>query len=111
MKKIIFSLALMLSIFSISRVYAQDPVVTETHYYYYPSDNVYYNETTGDYWYYDTPTSGWISVKTLPANIVIKDNAPRFDVVYSGTDVWKDNKMHLKKYKVKKDGRVKAKHQ
>ena len=84
--------------------------MTGTHYYYYPSENVYYNETTQDYWYWDAPTSGWISVKTLPSGIVLKSNAPRHEVVYTGSDVWKENKMHLKKYKVKKDGTIKAKH-
>lgn len=82
-------------------------------YYYYPSisatsSDVYYNTVTGDYWYYDTPSTTWMSVKTLPSGYTVDDNS-KYVVYYNGNDVYKDNPMHKKKYKVKKDGTVKSK--
>jgi hypothetical protein len=77
-------------------------------YYYYPSSNVYYNESTGEYLYYNDADASWTTVKTLPSTIVL-EQTPRYEIQYNGTDVWKDNAEHIKKYKVKKDGEVKAK--
>ncbi|MES2431161.1 MAG: hypothetical protein V4556_09495 [Bacteroidota bacterium] len=110
MKRVILGLALMLGIFSVSKTYAQDPTVTTTTtYWYYPSENVYYNEVTGDYWYYDNPTTTWMTVKTLPNTYVVTDKTHHVDVTYAGTDVWKENKEHLMKYKMKKNGKMKVK--
>jgi hypothetical protein len=111
MKQII--LALMLFVAFGSSMKAQEPakVTTTTQrirYYYYPSSNVYYNPTTGDYWYYDNGTTAWVDVKTLPTTITIT-KTPRYTVYYNGTDVWKDNAVHEKKYKTKSNGVVKAK--
>ena len=72
-------------------------------YYYYPSSNVYYNVTTGDYWYYDNGSTTWLQAKTLPTTIVV-EKTPRYTVYYNGPEVWKDNAMHQKKYKAKKGG-------
>ena len=34
---------------------------------------------------------------------------PSSNVYYNGEDVWKDNAMHMQKYKAKKNGTIKAK--
>ncbi|MDB5196335.1 MAG: hypothetical protein JWP88_706 [Flaviaesturariibacter sp.] len=82
---------------------------TGTPYYYYPDANVYYNEKTGDYYYYDEPATTWTTSRILPAYLVV-DKKPRYTVYYNGNDVYTQNTEHLKKYKVKKNGKVKAKH-
>lgn len=115
MKKIILGLAMFFALMSTVQVNAQTSNTTSTSsstrvkYWYYPSANIYYNDTSGDYWYYDDPSTTWTTVKTLPSTYVINDKTPRYEVWYDGTDVWKDNATHLKKYKVKKNGRVKMK--
>ena len=99
--------------FSLSSAMAQTTTQTttttvRTKYYYYPSSNVYYNPTTSDYYYYDTPGSTWSDVKTLPSTITLNEN-DRNTLYYSGTDPYKNNSMDLKKYKIKKNGKVKTK--
>ena len=109
MKRIILALALLFALGSSTKVLAQQPVTKETRvtYYYYPSSNVYYNPANTEYWYYDDVSATWVQVKDLPTTIVLT-KTPRYTVYYNGEDVWKDNAMHMKKYKGKK-GETKAK--
>ena len=106
MKKIIFSLLLLFALGSATKITAQQP--HRVKYYYYPSSNIYYSSSTGDYWYYDDTNSDWVTVKTLPTTIMVR-RSPRYTVYYNGSDVWKGNNVHRKKYKVKHNGVVKAK--
>jgi hypothetical protein len=76
---------------------------------YYPSQNVYYNDATATYWYYDAPTVKWMEVKALPPVIKLGDADIKYEVFYKGPDVWRSNKDHKIKYKVKKDGTIKQK--
>jgi hypothetical protein len=110
MKKIIFGLFLLFAM--VTKLSAQVPVIvdtTGTKYWYYPSQNLYYNDVTGDYWYYDEATTKWADVKKLPGTIKFAVTDDRYPVYYKGTDIWRDNKVHLSKYKVKKNGTVKQK--
>jgi hypothetical protein len=110
MKKIIFGLFLLFAM--VTKLSAQVPVIvdtTSTKYWYYPSQNLYYNDVTGDYWYYDEATTKWADVKKLPGTIKFAVTDDRYPVYYKGTDIWRDNKVHLSKYKVKKNGTVKQK--
>ena len=77
-------------------------------YYYYPSQNVYYNTVSSDYWYYDMPTTTWSTIRTLPANVTVSDD-DKYVLWYNGTDPWKNNAADIKKYKVRKDGSIKTK--
>jgi len=111
MKKILSCLILLASINYINAQTAnvtntQTNTVTPSKYYYYPTEDAYYDVATGNYWYHDVPTSSWISVNTLPSSYVINDKTERFEILYEGTDVWKDHKMHRKIYKVKRNGQV-----
>ncbi len=47
-------------------------------------------------------------MKTLPESITLT-KAPVYTVYYNGEEVWKDNAAHMKKYKVKNNGTIKAK--
>jgi hypothetical protein len=107
MKRILFGLFLLFV--AVTKLSAQTTDV-KVKYWYYPSQNVYYNETTADYWYYDGTTSKWVIGKTLPATYapVVEGNT-RYPIYYVGSDIWKYNKNHKVKYKVKKDGTVKTK--
>jgi hypothetical protein len=104
MKKIIVLLAVLFALGSINHASAQ----VRVRYYYYPSSNVYYNITTHDYLYYDPGTTAWVTVRTLPATIMIT-KTPRYTVYYKGPDVWKENAMHKNKYKPKKAPEKKGK--
>ena len=110
MKKIILAIALLLAIGSSvsAQTTTTTTTTTRTRYYYYPSSNVYFNPTTNEYWYYDDGTTNWTLVKALPATITL-GKTPRYTVYYDGADVWKDNAAHKQKYKVKKNGELKAK--
>ncbi len=81
---------------------------SKSRYYYYPSANIYYDNDTRDYMYYDQPGAKWLTSKETPAGIKI-DQKDRYPVSYSGNDPWKDNSSHKMKYKVKKDGTIKSK--
>jgi hypothetical protein len=82
---------------------------TTTHkYYYYPESNIYYDDVNGSYWYYDEPTTKWTMTQTLPSTVTLV-KTPRYQISYNGTDPWKNNAMDVRKYKVKKNGKVKAK--
>ena len=106
MKKIILGLLLCTTMVSAS---AQVTRTTVHHrYYYYSSANVYFDEESGNYWYWDTPSSQWKMVRTLPADITLV-KSPKYQLRYEGDDPWKKNADDVKKYKVKKNGRVKVK--
>jgi hypothetical protein len=111
MKRLILGLLLLVGV-GTQATKAQDNPATTTKtttvtYWYYPAYNVYYNENAGEYWYYDEPTIKWMYSKELPSTYVIADNATKYRVMYPGMDVWKDNKKHKVKYKVRKDGSIK----
>ncbi len=106
MKGTIVGLALLFTLGGAAKLAAQE--TQKITFYYYPSSNVYYNVSSGEYWYYDDVRTTWTLVKTLPATIVV-EKTPRYPVYYNGTDVWKENAAHVKKYKVKKNGDIKAK--
>lgn len=71
---------------------------TSTKYLYYPDANVYYNESTKAYMYLDPSTNTWTTNAQLPTTIVI-DRKNSNEIAYNGTDIWKDNAMHQKKYR------------
>jgi hypothetical protein len=111
MKKIILGLLLFftVSIKLSAQTQTQTDTTGMTRYWYYPGENYYYNDVTGDYWYWDQPTVKWMDVKKLPPSYRVTDTDDRYPVYYRGTDVWKDNKTHKTKYKVKKNGTIKEK--
>lgn len=92
MKKLVVMLVVFLAL-GFSKANAQ-----RLSFYFYPSQNVYYNVASHDYIYYDGGT--WVTVRTLPSTIVI-NRAPRYTVYYNGPEVWRDNGLHKGKYKVK----------
>src|SRR5258705_13130665 len=96
MKKIILGLALLIALGTTS-VNAQ-----RVRYYYYPSTNVYYNPVTNEYWYYDDPTTAWLTVRTLPTTVVVNKNTRRYVVYHNNKDPWRENAMDKKKYKGRK---------
>lgn len=69
-----------------------------TKYFYYPEANVYFNESTGNYSYYDPATSSWVSNTKLPSTYNINKNTPKSIIDYDGKDVWMENASHQKKY-------------
>ena len=108
MKRILFGLVLLF-------VTATKLSAQTVKYWYYPSQNVYYNETSTDYWYYDAGTSKWVMARTLPTTYTpIVDGTTRYEIMYKGDadlwpTIWKENSTHKVKYKVKKNGTVKTK--
>ena len=108
MKKVILGLVFLFAIAGASKISAQAQETQKVTFYYYPSSNVYYNVAATDYWYYDDATKTWVEVKTLPATITL-EKTPRYTVYYNGTDVWKENAEHVKRYKVKDNGELKEK--
>ena len=108
MKKIIFGLVLLFSLGSATKLMAQETKTQQVKFYYYPSSNIYYNITSGEYWYYDDVSATWTQVKTLPESITLT-KTPVYTVYYNGEEVWKDNAAHMKKYKAKNNGTIKAK--
>jgi hypothetical protein len=98
-EKLILAIAVIFAPGSALHVSAQE--TQRVKFYYYPSSNVCFNVSNGDYWYCDEPKTKWIEVKTLPATLLGK--APKYTVYYNGPEVWRENDLHAKKYKVKKD--------
>ena len=99
MKKILLGLMFLFAVGTAIKATAQE--TQRVRFYYYPSSNIYYNISTGEYWYYDNGTTNWVEVKTLPTTITVT-KTPRYTVYYNGPEVWKDNAVHQKKYKSKK---------
>jgi len=106
MKRILFGL--MLLFVTATKLSAQTDV-QQVKYWYYPSQNVYYNETSGEYWYHDATTTKWVFGKQLPTSYTIVEKDTRYPIMYTGPDIWKENANHKVKYKVKKNGTVKTK--
>lgn len=110
MKKIFLGLSLLMAGAFLTTAYAQasqNQNQTRVKFFYYPSSNIYYNESTSEYWY--NSGNKWVLVKTLPGSIVIEEHPAKYTVYYNGADVWKDNDTHKTKYKIKKDGTIKVK--
>ncbi|MDB5200495.1 MAG: hypothetical protein JWO92_2458 [Chitinophagaceae bacterium] len=108
MKKILFLLLICGSIFSASAQTTTTTTTTTTHkYYYYPTSNVYFDELSGNYWYWDNTSSAWSMTQTLPATITVVETQ-RYPVTYTGDDPWKNNAADIKKYK-SKNGKEKVK--
>ena len=84
------------------------PTTTMHKYFYYPSSNVYFDEASGNYWYWDNGTAKWLTVQTLPSTITVA-NTQRYPIDITGNDPWLNNASDLKKYKVKGNGEVKMK--
>jgi hypothetical protein len=70
---------------------------TNKTFYYYPSQNVYYDVTGKQYLFNDGGT--WTTVKTLPSGVVLTKGSPRVTVTHPGNDVWVNNSSHSVKYK------------
>ena len=70
-------------------------------YYYYPASNVYYDAGPRLYYYNAGPS--WKSVNVLPPTFSINTGAPRYVVYYDGPEVWRDNQVHVVKYKAYKN--------
>ena len=71
-------------------------------YYYYPKSNVYFDQVSGNYWFWDKTSSQWKMTTTTPSGVILlKDN--RQPLSYRGDEPWKNNAADMKKYKVKKD--------
>lgn len=107
-------LSILVCVFTLSAL-AQDSTVkttttttTANKYYYYPESNVYFDETTGNYWYKDKGATQWTKTETLPTTIVL-EKKQRNLMPFIGEEPWRNNREDLKKYKVKKNGRVKVK--
>ena len=98
MKKIIFAAFLFFAIGNTAFSQTQDTASTNTKYWYYPSQNVYYNNESGNYWYYDQATTKWSTSKILPDTYVVTKESQHYDIYYKGSDVWMDNKTHKSKY-------------
>ncbi len=78
-------------------------------YYFYPSQNLYYDKANGNYWYKENPSATtWTETTTLPSTIKVQ-NEQGYPMSYKGNDPWKNNTADLKKYKVKNNGVVKMK--
>lgn len=107
MKKLIFLLAVCIGLVISGKAQAQTDTA-QMKFYYYPSANVYYDVAGNEYWIWDESTRGWKEVSALPSTITVA-KAPRYVVYHSDADIWKDNALHQKKYKVKKNGTVKQK--
>ncbi len=69
-----------------------------TKYFYYPEANIYQNEATGTYSYFDVATSTWVTNPQLPSSYSVNKNSSKTEITYNGADVWTDNVAHQKKY-------------
>jgi hypothetical protein len=112
MKKIILSMLVCGALFSASAqttTTSSTTTTTTSHkYYYYPSSNVYFDQTSGNYWYWDDASSQWSSAQNLPSTITVVQT-DRHPISYRGDDPWKNNATDKQKYKTKKNGKGKMK--
>jgi len=100
MKTLLISLSLVFALM------ASNPAKAQQHkFYYYPSSNVYYNIYGEDYVYYNN--GSWVTAKMLPETIQV---IPTESVIlfHTGPDVWLENAVHVKKYRVHKATPVKV---
>jgi hypothetical protein len=116
MKKILLSLMVFGSVLTASAQDSTTKTTTTTttttaphKYSYYPSNDVYFDQSTGSYWYHDKGSTTWMMTKTLPSTIMVEKTSPQFPINYTGDDPWKNNTTDVKKYKIKKNGTVKVK--
>lgn len=70
---------------------------------FYPQFNVYYNQHSRDYIYYDSLSSNWIKNRSVPStyrynNNSWNPNSPKTSFRYYGSDVWMNNPDHIKIY-------------
>ena len=94
-----FVTALLLTAFTVTAS-AQPPhakAYGKHKYYYYPASNVYYDAGPRLYYYNSGPS--WTGVSVLPPTFSITTGAPRYAVYYDGPEVWRDNHVHVVKYK------------
>lgn len=96
MKKVIASLLIIFA-FAMSAS-AQTDSTSKTKYFYYPSLDVYFNDQSGDYWYYDKSSTKWTQGKNLPSTYKMNNDTKRYEIWYNGSDVWKANADHRKQY-------------
>lgn len=118
MKKILILLLVCGSVLTASAQTQQSTTTTTTtssvkpgqhEYYYYPSQNVYYDKSSGDYWYKENPSATtWTETTTLPSTVTV-ENEKSYPIHYKGTDPYRNNISDIKKYRVKKNGSVKMK--
>ena len=111
MKKILFLLLVCGAMLSAqAQTTTSTTTTTTTHkYYYYPSTNVYFDEASGNYWYWDNSSSQWSMTQTLPSTITVTETTQRYPIMYKGDDPWKNNAADKAKYKTKKNGKGKTK--
>jgi hypothetical protein len=102
----IYFTVFLLSILAYVTVNAQ----TRKTFYYYPTQNVYYDVTAKQYLFNNAGT--WSSTKTLPSGVVLTKSDSRVTVYHPGNDVWVNNSGHMVKYKSHgnaNSGKMKAK--
>ena len=109
MKKILFVLLICGAMFSASaQTTTTTTTTTTTHkYYYYPSSNVYFDQPSGSYWYWDNSSNQWSMTQSLPTTITLVQTE-RKPIHYKGDDPWKNNATDKQKYK-SKNGKEKTK--
>jgi hypothetical protein len=108
MKKILFVLLVSIVGYSAMAQNQTTTTTTTTHkYYYYPSTNVYWDQASGNYWYYDN--GNWTSVQSLPSTVTITKTTPKYRIYTSGDEPYVNNATDMKKYKVKRNGTIKSK--
>ena len=96
MKKAIFIALLFVCLGNITN--AQSDTTGKQMYYYYPEQNVYFNQKSNNYLYFDSTSSNWKTVNLLPSTYKITTQTPKDVVYYNGTDVWMENAAHIKQY-------------
>ena len=89
MKKLLFLLVFIAGV-------AVSGFAQQLRFYYYPSSNVYYDPAKKVYFYQNS--GSWTSVRTLPTDIRVA-STPRVTVYHNNPEVWRDNEVHIKKYK------------
>lgn len=110
MKKILLAMLVCGAMLSATAQTTTTTTTTTTHkYYYYPSTNLYFDEASGNYWYWDNGSSQWSMTQTLPSTITVTETTQRYPLTYTGDDPWKNNAADKMKYKAKKNGKVKMK--
>jgi len=107
MKKAIF-IALVLACLS-NLVNAQTDTAGRQAYYYYPGQNVYFNQKNNTYLYYDSVSANWKTVNLLPPMYNINKQTLKDIVYYNGPDVWMDNAAHIKQYGLNPPSKAKQK--
>lgn len=103
MKKILLAFLLIAGFLISGNVQAQ----TKTKYYFYPSENIYYNTASGQYAYLGSDNQ-W-TWGTLPSAVGIADTANYIALYSPNNDIWKQNSIHKMKYKNGKLKKVKTK--